>query len=200
MKYRPGTLSRCRQTSPLSPLPVYLPGNNFCARCCCPQTKAGRGEDPRGQDTGLLGGRQEGGSGVARHVSHMPENQVRRRRRPHLQLLQHPVLRTLRRKGQSTVEQGRGEIRKRSGKIYRAGGIEFGTPRPLIPSAFPFLIPGDVQPSTDKAVQEISLHSRQSQIPTPLHTPCTMLFSIYLRNYRICWPPRLCPLLIEVGH
>lgn len=99
-----------------------FPGNNFCDLCCCPQTKAGRGEDPRGKDTGLLGEAQEGGSGAACHVSHMPENQVRRRRRPHLQLLQHPVLRTLRRKGQSTVEQGRGEIRKRSGKIYRTGG------------------------------------------------------------------------------
>lgn len=83
------------------------PGHdNHFSVVVCPQTKAGRGEDPRGEDTDLLGVAQEGGSGAARHVSHMHENQVRRRRRPHLQLLQHPVLRTLRRKGQSTVEQG----------------------------------------------------------------------------------------------
>lgn len=82
------------------------------------QTEAGRGEDPRGKDTCLLGETQEGGSGAARHVSHMPENQVRRRRRSHLQLLQHPVLRTLRRKGHSTLDQGRGEIGKETAKIY----------------------------------------------------------------------------------
>ena len=52
----------------------------------------------------------------------MLENQVRRRRRPHLQLLQHPVLRTLRRKGHSTVEQGRGRDReKETAEIYRPG-------------------------------------------------------------------------------
>lgn len=80
------------------------------------QTEAGWGEDPRGKDTCLLGETQEGGSGVARHVSHMPENQVRRRRRSHLQLLQHPVLRTLRRKGHFTVDQGRGEIGKETAR------------------------------------------------------------------------------------
>lgn len=39
----------------------------------------------------------------------MSENQVCRRRRPHLQLLRHPMLRTLRRKGHFTVEQGKGK-------------------------------------------------------------------------------------------
>lgn len=46
----------------------------------------------------------------------MPENQVCRRRRPHLQLLRHPMLRTLRRKGHFTVEQGK-RTRERSTRI-----------------------------------------------------------------------------------
>lgn len=67
----------------------------------------------------------------------MPENQVRRRRRPHLQLLQHPVLRTLRRKGHSTVEQGRGEIGKEAARyIVRRNRVLLELSRALIPSVF----------------------------------------------------------------
>lgn len=79
----------------------------------CLQAKAGWGASPRRNNTYALRDTQKGGSRAERHVSHMPENQVCRRRRPHLQLLQHPVLRTLRRKGHTTLKQGK-RIRKRS--------------------------------------------------------------------------------------
>lgn len=83
----------------------------------CLQAKAGRGAGPRGNDTNAFGEAQEGGGRAERYVSHMSENQVRRRRRPHLQLLRHTVLRTLRRKGHSTVEQGKRIPRERDGAV-----------------------------------------------------------------------------------
>lgn len=90
------------------------------ASCFRLQAEAGRGASPRANDTITLGGAEEVGDRIERYVSNLSEDQVRRRRRPHLQLLRHPVLRTLRRKGHSTVEQGKG-VRKRSLLRLRAG-------------------------------------------------------------------------------
>lgn len=88
----------------------------------CLQAKARWGAGPRRNNTDAFGEAQEGRRGAKRDVSHMLENQVCRWRRPHLQLLRNPLLRTLRRKGHFTVEQGKRRSMqiKRSERVVRS--------------------------------------------------------------------------------
>lgn len=71
------------------------------------QAEARRGAGPGGNNSSAFRKTQESRDRTGCNMSYMLENQVCRWCRPHLQLLQHPVLRTLRWKGLSTVEQGR---------------------------------------------------------------------------------------------
>ena len=65
------------------------------------------GSDPTGDadpTEGRTSTQSRNGDGV--DVSDLPQNQVRRRHRPHLQLLQRQVLREMRRQGGAQIQQG----------------------------------------------------------------------------------------------
>ncbi|CAN7978713.1 unnamed protein product, partial [Ixodes persulcatus] len=71
------------------------------------QAQARRGAAPRTRHRAALRRAAQGGWRAAcGHVPDLPEDQVRGRHRPHLQLLRHPVLRPLRRQGVPALFQG----------------------------------------------------------------------------------------------
>ena len=60
-------------------------------------------------DPAESGNATEGRNRTGLHLPDLPQDQVCRRHRPHLQLLQRPVLRQMRREGGTQVQQGEGQ-------------------------------------------------------------------------------------------
>lgn len=70
------------------------------------QAKTGRSPSPGRDYTGAVRAAQEGWGGAGCHLPHLPQDEVRGRCWPHLQLLQHTVLCAVRRKGYPSFDQG----------------------------------------------------------------------------------------------
>ncbi|CAN7998735.1 unnamed protein product, partial [Ixodes hexagonus] len=71
------------------------------------QAQARRGPAPRARHRAAVRRTAQGGRRAAGgHLPDLPQDQVRRRHRPHLQLLRHPLLRPLRRQGVPALFQG----------------------------------------------------------------------------------------------
>lgn len=71
------------------------------------QEESRRGPVAGTADSGAQRTAEEGRRGTRSHLSHLPQNQVRRRHRSHLQLLHHPMLRQVRRKGHLEIWKGK---------------------------------------------------------------------------------------------
>lgn len=56
----------------------------YCTCVTLLQTQTGRGGGVGGDDPSALGAAEEGGSGAGRHMSHLPQDQVRGRCGPHV--------------------------------------------------------------------------------------------------------------------